>query len=419
MAGTETAEVDCLVLGAGAVGVSTALQLQALGKQVVLVDRQPAAEATSYGNTGIIQAEGVVPYMLPMEAMRLFQMLLNRRSEAHVHYGALLKLAPWLARYGMNSFEAGVQRGAAAHLPLIQKAISEHERFIGAAGVEHLVRRTGYLKVYRDTEDLEADEKESLSQADRYGIKFNVVNPDELEKLEPHLSDDLVGAIHYPEPVSLADPSALVKAYAALFQKQGGRFLTADARTLARDGAHWTVSTVDGRLKAEHCVLALGPWSADILKLLGVPVPLAFKRGYHMHYSASGNATLSRPVLDTDHGYVMTQMERGIRLTTGAEFAERDAKPSPRQLEKVEPFARELFPLDKRLDAEPWLGSRPCLPDLIPMTGAVPGNRGLWANFGHHHLGLTLGPVTGRLLAEIMTGEKPFTDPAPYRVDRF
>ena len=112
-------------------------------------------------------------------------------------------------------------------------------------------------------------------------------------------------------------------------------------------------------------------------------------------------------------------MKAGIRLTTGAEFARIHAPPTPVQLDLVEPKARQLFPLGARVDPEPWLGRRPCFPDMLPVIGAVPHQPGLWANFGHHHLGFTLGPITGRLLAEMLTGEPTFTDPAPYRIDRF
>ena len=156
-----------------------------------------------------------------------------------------------------------------------------------------------------------------------------------------------------------------------------------------------------------------------MLRPLGYRIPLGVKRGYHMHFKAEGNATLNRPLIDIQYGYALTPMVQGIRLTTGAEFALRDAPPSPVQLDKVEPLAREIFPLGARVDAEPWLGRRPCLPDMLPMIGRAPKHDGLWLNFGHHHLGFTMGPVTGRLLAEMLTGEAPFTDPEPYRADRF
>lgn len=420
--GSTGASCDVLVLGAGIVGLSTALQLQARGQDVILVDRQPPGTATSYGNAGIIQAEGIVPYMLPRDVMRVLRMALNQRSEAHVHWRALLVMAPWLVRYWLNSGQSGLEKGAEAHAPLIARAVAEHDELLQAAGQDDMLRRTGYLKVFRDTEDLETDERAHDDLKARYGIAFETLNPDRLSELEPHLSDDLVGALWFQDPASVPDPLALSRVYLELFRRNGGRVMTADARTLAQGktaDAGWHIQTVDGAIRAPKAVIALGPWSADLLKALGVSVPLAVKRGYHMHYKASGNASLGRPVIDADNGFVLAPMEAGIRLTTGAEFAFRDAPATPRQLEMVEPVARRLFPLDIRSDVEPWLGSRPCLPDMIPMIGPVPRLKGLYVNFGHQHLGLTLGPATGRLLAEMVTGEAPYTDPSPYRVDRF
>ena len=188
---------------------------------------------------------------------------------------------------------------------------------------------------------------------------------------------------------------------------------------MTADGAGWKVATRDGWISAPAVVVALGPWSDTVTRAQGIKLPFGVKRGYHMHYRAEGNATLSRPVIDTTYGYAMTQMTRGIRVTTGAEFATRDAPTNPVQLDRVEPLARAAFPLAERVETEPWLGRRPCLPDMLPIVGQAAGKKGLWMNFGHHHLGFTLGPVTGRLLAEMMTGEKPFTDPHPYRAERF
>jgi D-amino-acid dehydrogenase len=185
------------------------------------------------------------------------------------------------------------------------------------------------------------------------------------------------------------------------------------------DGAGWKGATRDGWVSAPDVVVALGAWSDTVTRPQGLKLPLGVKRGYHMHYRAEGNATLSRPVIDTSIGYAMTQMTRGIRVTTGAEFATRDAPPNPVQVDRVEPLARAAFPLAERIDPEPWLGRRPCLPDMLPVIGGAAGKKGLWMNFGHHHLGFTLGPVTGRLLAEMMTGEAPLTDPHPYRAERF
>jgi D-amino-acid dehydrogenase len=166
-------------------------------------------------------------------------------------------------------------------------------------------------------------------------------------------------------------------------------------------------------------VVALGPWSDDVFRPLGYDIPFAVKRGYHMHYSVKGNAVLGHALRDAVDGFALAPMSKGIRLTTGVEFAARDAPASPVQLARDEPLARELFPLAERLDPEPWMGRRPCLPDMVPVIGRGERHQGLWFAFGHAHHGFTLGPVTGRLLAEIMTGEAPFTEPSRYTASRF
>src|SRR5262245_62163684 len=138
-----------------------------------------------------------------------------------------------------------------------------------------------------------------------------------------------------------------------------------------------------------------------------------------MHDRAAGQARLNTPTLDAERGYMIAPMERGIRLTTGAEFALRDAIRTPVQLGRAEPIARDLFPLAERLDPEAWMGARPCTPDMMPIIGRAPKHRNLWFAFGHAHHGLTLGPLTGRLVADLITGGTPFVDPGPYRADRF
>jgi D-amino-acid dehydrogenase len=218
--------------------------------------------------------------------------------------------------------------------------------------------------------------------------------------------------------MSLRDPLALTRGYVDLFLNRGGRFARGDAQTLRQAGHLWEVDAGTGMIAAPQAVVALGPWSDVVFKPLGYDIPLFVKRGYHMHYIAKGNATLSRTVIDADTGFALAAMTKGVRLTTGAEFADRDAPPTPIQLDRCEPKARELFPLDRRAEPEPWLGRRPCLPDMRPVIGEAPRHKGLWFLFGHAHHGLTNAAVTGRLIAEMMTGDKPFCDVAGFAADR-
>jgi D-amino-acid dehydrogenase len=411
--------VDAIVLGAGFVGVSAALALQAHGARVALVDRHGrAAGETSFGNSGIIQTEAIMPYVFPRAPADIARAALNRDPRAHIRYGALPSIAPSIWRYYAASTVAGKNATARAMAPLLAQASAEHLKLAEAAGADTLLRRGGWIKVFRSArgEDMAAREADELKP---YGIAPKFLDRAALIALEPHLSEAAIGGAHYADPLSTPDPEALAQSYAALFVKRGGRFETGDASSLEAASGGWMVKTASGRLAARDVVIALGPWSDELARSLGLRLPFFVKRGYHMHYEAQGNAGLTRPVLDLERGYLVTPMSRGLRLTTGAEFARRDDPPSSGQLDRVEPFARELFPIGARKEPTPWLGRRPCLPDMRPVIGPFPGKPGLWLDFGHHHLGLTLGPVSGRLLAELISGEAPFVDPAPFRAERF
>lgn len=409
---------DVVVLGAGIVGVSIALHLQARGRSVALFDRRGAGEETSYGNAGLIERASVIPYAFPRELRALMRYGLNQSPEAHYHWSFLPRIAPWLLRYWWNSSEQKLAEASTAMLPLIERSVTEHEALMRDAGIEPMLRKTGWIKAFRDPKKLDR----ALADAARlepFGIRFDTLTGEELRAREPHVSEVLIGGIHWLDPATVPDPGAVAKGYAELFVKRGGRFLTGDARTLAEAADGWALAAQDGPVSTREVVLALGPWSDDVYGPLGYRIPLAVKRGYHMHYRAEGNAVLNHPVLDVDGGFVLAPMTKGIRLTTGAEFAARDARPTPVQIERTEPLAREVFPLGQRVDPEPWMGRRPCLPDMKPVLGPAPRHKGLWFAFGHNHHGFTLGPVTGRLMAEMMTGEEPFTDVRPYRAERF
>ena len=412
-------KADVVVLGAGIVGVSAALHLQQRGRDVVLVDKHGlAGEGTSFGNAGLIEAASVFPYMFPRDLRQIFRYALNRSVDAHYHLSGLPDYLPWLVRYYLASSPDRALHTAMSALPLIQRSLAEHEALIEQAGVPHLLRRTGWIKLFRAQASLDKNLID-LERAKAFGVTADVLDAGGIAAREPNLSGDFAGAIHWPTPGFVPDPGALVKAYADLFVERGGRFAGGDAASLSQDAAGWRVATRDGVAVAREAVIALGPWSDVVFRKLGYRIPLGVKRGYHLHLAPAGNAVLQHPVLDADRGFLLAPMNRGIRLTTGAEFARRDAPPTPVQIERALPMARALFPLGDPVDDKPWMGARPCLPDMLPVIGKAPRHDGLWFDFGHQHHGLTLGPVSGRLLAEMMTGEEPFADARPFGIERF
>ena len=408
---------DVLVLGAGIVGLSAALKLQERGRDVVLVDRAQAGAATSFGNAGLIERSTVFPYAFPRDLKTLFAYALGRRTAAHYHWRALPSLLPWMWRYWQHSSPALYPQAIAGALPLIEHSWSEHQPLIAAAGIQDLVNERGWIKVFRTQES--ADQSLAMAEQSRhYGVQAHALTAAQMWALEPAVKTGVLGAVHYPDARQIQDPQALSTAYLKLFEQRGGRLVQGDARTLQAQAQSWSVQTDEGLLHATQAVLALGPWGEDMARQLGYHLPMGRKRGYHMHFQASAPA-LKHTIVDVENGYAIAPMRQGLRLTTGAEFALRDAPATPVQLERIEPMARSLTALGERVDTQPWLGSRPCTEDMLPLVGSAPRHPGLWFSFGHAHHGLTQAASSGRLLAELMCGETPYIDPRPYRVERF
>jgi len=412
------AHTDAIVLGAGIVGTSVALHLAKRGLSVALVDRAGVGEQTSYGNSGVIEGSTILPPAFPASLTALARVAFKRSSEANYHFSFLPKVAPWLLAFRAASQPKRIIETAQLNRPLFARALAEHEALMLEAGATRYLRKTGWLKLYRNQRAFAALAPE-FELAREFGLPLDPLGADGVRGLEPSLNPVFSRGVFWPAAASISNPLAVTRAYAARLAALGGVTLNGDARSLHRAGRGWRVETDEGALDAPEVVVALGPWAPDLLEPFGLKLPMAVKRGYHRHFRGEGNAALSRPVVDTEYGYLITPMEQGVRLTTGAEFAARDAAPTPVQFDRLMPAARALFPLGERADDKTWLGSRPCFPDSRPVIGRAPGLAGLWLAIGHAHWGLTLGPITGRLIAQMMAGETPFCDPKPYAAERF
>ena len=310
--------VDAIVLGAGFVGVSAALALQARGRRVALVDRYAkAASETSFGNAGIVQTEAVMPYVFPRAPREIARGALNLDPRAHIRYGALPSIGSAVFRYFAASTPAGKHATARAMAPLLARASAEHLKLAEAAGADALLRRGGWIKAFRSArgEDMAMREAEELKP---YGIKPAFLDRAALIALEPNLSEKAIGGAHYADPLSTPDPQGLAQSYLDLFIKRGGRMDTGDALSLESASGGWMVKTASGRLAARDVVIALGPWSDELARSLGLRLPFFVKRGYHMHYEVKGNAGLTRPVLDLERGYLVTPMIAGAASDDGS-----------------------------------------------------------------------------------------------------
>ena len=409
---------DVVVIGAGIVGTSTALHLIKQGKKTLLIDRREPGQETSFGNAGILGDSYMLPFSFP-KWQHVLKILLDQDTSARIQYASIPNYLPWLIKFYFQSQPKKNERNGRLMRPLLASTAEEHRTLMQGTDAERYLCKTGRVVLYRSEASFQAAFPERVL-AKEYGVPFEVMNSEAFREIEPDLKPNYHKAVRWLSSYRLNNPGALVKAYAKKFVAEGGGFLETDARQLTRlSNDQWCIETIKGDIGASNVVLSTGPWANELLESLGYSFPLALKRGYHQHFNALADAKLSHVITDADNGYALAPMESGYRLTTGIEFAARDAVPTPLQLGRIIPFARELFPLGDPLEQNTWCGSRPCFTDSLPVIGPAPRHDGLWFNFGQGHLGMTAGPSSGRLMAEMIMGSDTFCDPHPYRAERF
>ena len=412
----QTSPTAAVVIGAGMVGVSTALALQRRGVAVTLIDRREPGRETSYGNAGIVSSGSILPINGPALWGSLPAYLGNRHPALRWRATWPFTNAAWSLRFLGNATQAATKPRSVALHGLIGASVKLHRDWIVRAGAGHRLRETGWLKAWRSESRASAEAEHAVLSA--FGIGSEILDRQGISALEPSITPVFRTGLLHTETASVDSPGAVVTAYADMFAKGGGTILRGEVKSITPSGDGWLVRYGDGEMTARQVVVALGPWSADLLGPLGYRVPLAFERGYHQEFKAGTARRISRPIHDSDYGYLMTPMENGVRITSGVELAHREAPSSFAQLDEVVPQARGVVDLGERV-GERWRGARPTLPDSLPMIGAAPHHHGLWLAFGHQHIGFTTGPATGEAIAALMTGAPPPFDVQPFAPSRY
>jgi D-amino-acid dehydrogenase len=414
---------DVLVIGAGIVGLSCALFLQEDGHAVTLVDPAPPGSGTSSGNAGIISVASVMPIVTRDTLKALPGMLANPAGPFRLRWRYLPSLAPWLLRAALATRKGTVERAMVGIQALASRALRAHEVLVQRAGAGELLRSKGWVKVTLDRAALDRFLATETAALDRFGVAYEVLDRDALHDLEPGLSSEVAGGLWLTSNREISHPQAYSERLAALFFERGGRQERRLVRGLARDGGKVTgVLTNDGTLAAATVVIAAGAFSADLAAAAGHRVPLETERGYHLMLplatDAAGRPLLGRPVYCMDPGFVLAPMDHGLRLTSGVELASKDAAPDFGIPRRILPIARRYLPgLDQTVLSE-WQGCRPSLPDSLPVIGKSRRHPNVLFAFGHQHLGLTLGPITGRIIADLVAGRDPGLDLTAYAPDR-
>jgi len=393
---------EILVLGGGMVGIATALELQARGHAVTVVDRKPPGQETSYGNAGLIQAEAAEPYAMPRALPEILDIILGRSNDVVWSPRGVFSQLPALWQYYRYSHPRRHQVLSQPNAELIRSACPDHDRWISLAGAEDLMAQDGYLSVFQDAAEFDAMANDLDRLRQSYGIDTATLSGADLCKAEPLYQTPPAGAIHWREVWSCAAPGELVTRYAELFQRQGGAIRIGDASTLRRAGHAWEVQTDTEQVSGEHAVIALGPWTPPLLAQLGYRVRMIMKHGAHRMYPQA--PTLRRPIFDARHGVVLCSMRGGLRMTCGVALEASGREPDARQLDRAAKGIPAYMALGAAEPGPIWRGTRPFLPDMLPMIGAAPRHDRLWFHFGHGHQGFTLGPTTARHLANLIDG---------------
>jgi D-amino-acid dehydrogenase len=410
------------VIGAGMVGVATASWLQRDGHHVTLIDPQPPGQGASFGNAGCFNPSSVVPIAMPGTLRKVPGYLRDPLGPLRIRWSYLPWLAPWLIRYIRAGSPERIEHQAVALKSLLGPCLETLLDLARNAGAEQFIARNGILIAYRSRQTWEADAY-AFDIRRRNGIEWHELNADELRQFDPNLSREFIHGRHLYNNGHALDPGGLVAALADAVQREGGTLLRARATGFRFDGDRLRAVTTDsGEVVADAAVLAAGAHSKKLASMLGNSVPLETERGYHL--MLRDPAVMPRvPTTDADRKFVATPMNGGIRFAGTVELAGLDAAPDWRRAERLLDLGRKLYPaLGDRAERDSisvWMGHRPGMPDSLPVLGPSRRSRDVFYAFGHGHVGMTGGPYTGKVIADLIAGRPAPIDLTPFRPDRF
>jgi glycine/D-amino acid oxidase-like deaminating enzyme len=411
------AEQGTIVLGAGVVGLSTALYLRRAGRKVTVVDPLPPAGGASFGNAGMISAETAAPIAMPGMLGKVPGWLMDPKGPLVVRPAYFLKSLPWLLRWVREGRLERVLSISDALRALHKDAFECWQELVGPRVFGELIRRSGQVQIWdSDAETPGAAVERKIRE--RHGLEAQALGADDLRQMLPGLSRQVKRGLLVPGNGYTVNPARLVGALAEALRQEGGEIVAERAmKIIPRERGHMVMTNVANRAAA-NVVVAAGAWSGELLDPLGIKVPLETERGYH--------AMLPQPSLEPRYtlsyksrGFGITPMEGGLRCAGTVEIAGLAAPPDEKRAMILAAHARELFPELTHGEPQLWMGFRPSTPDSLPILGGVPSVPGLWLAFGHGHFGMTGGPPSGRLVASLIAGTKAPIDAKPYGVGRF
>jgi D-amino-acid dehydrogenase len=409
---------NILVIGAGIVGCSAALWLQRDGHQVTIVDKKGPGEGASFGNASVIATESCIPVATPGILWDVPKYLSDPLGPLAIRWSYLPKLAPWLMRFVASSTEAKVEDISIALRKLLLEALAAHKELAAAAGVRDIIQDTGWLGIFESDAKFQSYQWD-LELQKRRGVKFEVLKAEEIRQFEPSLQPIYKHAVYYPENSYVLDNFRLVRALAADVVRGGGRIVTDEIADfeIGANGPRAAIGR-NGRYPFDAVVVTAGAWSRALSAKLGERVPLETERGYHVTLP-NAQKRPRMPLYSGDFSFAVTPLEIGLRFAGTVELGGLELPPNPGRNEVLIRHGRRMFgELDER-DRSDWMGFRPSMPDSKPVIDRGRRFKNAFFAFGHGHIGLTLGPITGKLIADLVNDRMPAIDLAPFAVDRF
>ena len=406
-----------VVIGAGIVGVSTAIWLRRSGADVTLVDRATPGTQASHGNAGVLAACSIIPVTAPGLARNAPSMLMDRDFPLYIRWSYLPRLLPWLRRYMANANDTDTRRIAKGLIPIVSDTIEQHKSLCAELGLSDWIAESDYCFAYHDRAAFDAERYTWALRADA-GFVPDVITGRDVHDYEPNLGADITYLAKMKDHGFICDPGGYVQALAKAFTDLGGKIMLAEVKDFDLSGGTVTsVQTTQGAIPCDDVVLATGVWSKPLMQKLGLNVPLESERGYHIMFEGASGGP-SNPTMIASGKFVATPMTQGLRCAGIVEFGGLDAGPSKAPFDLLRRQAKQAFPHLTATNEIEWLGHRPAPSDSLPLIGQV-GHSRVFTAFGHHHIGLTGGPKTGRLVAGLITGQPTNTDLTAYHPQRF
>jgi len=406
-----------IVLGAGVAGLSTALYLQRAGQQVTVIDPLPPAGGTSFGNSGLISSDTAVPIALPGMLGKVPRWLSDPMGPLVVRHAYFPKALPWLLRWIGASKMPRVLQISDAMRALHKEALNCWRELLGPELFADLIRPVGQIRIW---EGAGSESTIELMIAERHGIRAEPLDADKLRQIYPEISPTITKGLLIPGNAYTVSPQRLVQTLGRLLVAAGGEIIAERTQKIipkGGDAGYLIMNNISNR-SAQRLVVATGAWTRELLDPLGINVPLETERGYHV-LMPEANIQLKIPMSIKNRGFGLTPMEEGLRAGGTVEIGGLQAPPDERRAMILLEHVKRVFPTLQHGEPRYWMGHRPSTPDSLPVLGAVPGRPGLFLAFGHGHFGMTGGPPSGRLVSQLITGQAPAIDPAPYSCTRF